>query len=107
MTTSADEIDVVDIPEESRYVVRLNGVEAELVYQLHGDRFVLVHTGVPEELGGRGIGGRLVATALERARAEHLTVVPWCPFATRWLRDHPDATAGVAIDWSARPPASR
>ena len=105
MSTSTDNIDVVDVPAENRFVVRLDGHEAELVYHAHGDRLVLVHTEVPHELGGRGIGGRLVRAAIARADAEHLTVVPWCPFARRWLRDHPDVAGAVDIDWQSHPPA--
>jgi predicted GNAT family acetyltransferase len=92
-------VEIVDNQQEHRFVLDAGGVEAELVYRLNGDRFVLVHTGVPDELGGRGIGGKLVLAALERARAEHLTVVPQCPFARRWLREHPDAYEGIPIDW--------
>ena len=106
MTTPADEIRVVDVPGERRYVVRLDGHEAELIYRLRGDRLVLVHTEVPDELSSHGIGGRLVAAAVERARAEHLTVVPWCPFARSWLREHSAAATGVTIDWQTRPPSS-
>jgi predicted GNAT family acetyltransferase len=106
MTTSADNIDVVDVPAEGHFVVRLDGREAELVYRLHDDRLVLVHTEVPDELGGRGLGGRLVAAAVDRAEREHLTVVPWCTFARRWLRDHPDVAAMVDIDWHSQPPPS-
>jgi hypothetical protein len=104
VTTSADEIDVVDVPAEHRFVVRLQGQEAELVYGLHDNRILLVHTEVPEELGGHGIGGRLVTAAIARAQADNLTVVPWCPFARRWLRDHPDVAATVTIDWTSQPP---
>ena len=104
MATSADEIDVVDVPAESRFVVRRDGYEAELVYTVHDGRFLLLHTEVPNELGGHGIGGRLVTAAVARAGAENLTVVPWCPFARRWLRDHPDVAATVTIDWKTPPP---
>jgi predicted GNAT family acetyltransferase len=62
---------------------------------------VLVHTGVPEEIGGRGIAGQLVRAALERARAEGLTLVPLCPYASRWLRDHPDEVDGIPVDWKS------
>ena len=103
MTTPADELEIVDVPAESRYVARQDGNEAELVYRLDGDRLVLVHTGVPDALGGHGLGGRLVQTAVERARAGALTLVPWCPFARRWLREHEDVASGVAIDWNAPP----
>ena len=105
MTPSTDHIDVVDVPTESRFVVRLEGHEAELVYHLNGDRLVLVHTEVPDEMSGHGIGGRLVSAAVARAESEHLTVVPWCPFARRWLGDHRDVAARVDIDGHSQPPA--
>jgi uncharacterized protein len=60
---------------------------------------VLVHTGVPDALGGHGVGGELVRAALQRAEREGLTVVPLCPYAREWLENHPDEAAGVEIDW--------
>ncbi|HYA68459.1 MAG TPA: GNAT family N-acetyltransferase [Acidimicrobiales bacterium] len=94
---------VVDLAEESRFVLREGGAEAELVYALEDGRLVLVHTGVPDEMAGRGVGGRLVKVALDRAAREGLRVVPLCPFARRWLRNHPDMAAGVDIDWRLPP----
>jgi predicted GNAT family acetyltransferase len=105
MTIPADDAPVVDDTAYSRFVIREGGAEAELIYALQGDRLILVHTGVPEEWGGHGIGGRLVRTALARARANGLTVVPWCPYARHWLQEHPDDAATVTIDWETpRPP---
>ena len=92
---------VCDDPRQSRLVVEQDGAEAELVYRRNGNRLVLVHTGVPEQLGGRGIGGRLVRAALERAASEDLTVVPRCPYARKWIKDHPDAAAGLTVDWQS------
>ena len=104
MTTPADDMEVVDVPAESRFVVRGPDAEAELVYHLNGKRLVLVHTEVPESWGGRGTGGRLVRAALARARTDDLTLVPWCPFARRWLKEHPDEASGVDIDFATLPP---
>ncbi len=94
---------VTDVPDESRFVLRQGHAVAELVYELEGARLALIHTGVPEELAGRGIGGRLVEAALDRARRDGLTVVPVCPFARRWLHHHAQAAAGVDIDWRGVP----
>lgn len=88
----------------SRFVVQQDDSVAELVYKIDGDRIVLEHTGVPESMGGRGIGGLLVQAAVNKAAEDRLTVVPWCPFTRRWLRDHPDSAATVTIDWKSRPP---
>jgi uncharacterized protein len=92
---------VRDDPGRSRLVVEQDGAEAELIYRRNGNRLVLVHTGVPDQLGGMGIGGRLVRTALERAAAQGLTVVPRCPYARKWIKDHPDAAVGVTVDWQS------
>jgi len=96
------DVDVQDDRDTSRFVVAQNGSTAELTYLTEG-RLILAHTDVPLSLEGRGIGGELVRAAVTRARAEHLTLVPWCPFARRWLRDHSDATEGVRIDWASAP----
>jgi uncharacterized protein len=97
--------DIVDDVASSRFVHVEEGHEAELVYRAEGGRLVLVHTGVPDELGGRGLGGRLVRAAIERAARTGETVAPWCPFARKWLQDHPDEVTTITIDWS--PPPAR
>jgi len=89
--------------EDGRFVFTDGAAEAELLFERDGDRLVLVHTGVPDELGGRGVGGALVRAAVEWAGKTGLTVVPWCPFTRRWLRDHPDVAREATIDWSSRP----
>ena len=101
MTTPTGEPEVTDVPAEHRFVVREHGATAELVYAMVEGELVLVHTGVPNELGGRGIGGRLVEAAIEKAERDHLSIVPYCPFAAQWLRDHPDAAGSVRIDWES------
>jgi uncharacterized protein len=80
-----------------RFTSTEDGHEAELTYRVEGDRITLLHTGVPEELGGRGIGGKLVEQAIAKAKADGLTIVPSCPFARGWLEKHPEAHDGVPI----------
>jgi uncharacterized protein len=97
----SDSADVIDNTGASRFELRADGWLAELVYRIRGDRLVLVHTEVPVELEGRGIGGRLVTAALDRAAREGLTLVPLCPFARGWLERHPDAASKVVIEWGS------
>jgi hypothetical protein len=107
MTIPADDAPVVDDTATGRYVISEGAGAAELFYRIDGDRMFLIHTGVPDEWSGHGFGSRLVRTALARAQANDLTVVPWCPFARRWLHEHPDEAAKVRIDWETpRPPRS-
>ena len=96
--------DVRDDPAAHRFVLEEDGKHAELLYRKRAGRLILTHTEVPEALGGRGIGGGLVRAAVALARAEDLTIVPWCPFARRWLTDHAGETDGVSIDWDTMPP---
>ena len=91
---------VIDVPAQGRFVVELEGHTAELVYRAEPGRLILVHTGVPSELEGRGIGSVLVRAAIARAADQGLTVVPWCPFARTWLGAHPDVADRVVIDWT-------
>ena len=98
---ATDDQPVTDNVGSHRFEVTIDGHLAELVYAVDDDRLVLIHTGVPDELEGRGLGGRLVRAALERAVREGLTIVPRCPFARSWLERHPDDAARVKIDWPA------
>jgi predicted GNAT family acetyltransferase len=99
MVPVSEDGDVTDNQAESRFELRAAGHLAELVYRRRGNRLVLVHTEVPPELAGQGIGGRLVAAAVERAARQGLTVVPLCPFARQYLERRAGEAANVAIDW--------
>jgi uncharacterized protein len=82
----------------SRFVSGAAGHEAELLYRVRNGRLILVHTEVPIELEGHGIGGKLVSAAVDYAAEHGLVVVPSCPFATSWLDRHPDIAARVQLD---------
>jgi uncharacterized protein len=94
-------VKVTDNAAESRFELREDARLAELVYRLRGHRLVLVHTEVPVELEGRGVGGRLVTAAVDRAVREGLILVPLCPFARGWLERHPETAARAVIDWDS------
>lgn len=84
-----------------RFAATTGSLTASLQYRRRGDRFVIVHTDVPAELRGRGLGRRLVEAAVAHASARGDTVVPLCPFARQWLRQHRDTAATVDIDWGS------
>lgn len=100
---SPDTRSVVDEEGNHRFVHVEDGMEAQLVYRTRPGKLILVHTEVPESLAGRGIAGSLVNAAVERARTTKETILPWCPYARKWLSDHPDVAAGITIDWSEPP----
>ncbi len=90
---------VTDNQAASRFELGADGSLAELLYRRVGNRLVLIHTEVPVELEGRGIGGALVTAAVDRAAREGLKLVPLCPFARGWLQRHPDVAKAATIDW--------
>lgn len=95
----SDAPQVTDDQAESRFELRSGGHLAELMYRRNGNRLVLIHTEVPVELEGQGIGGRLVRAAIDRAARDGMTVVPLCPFARGWLQRHPDVADRVPVEW--------
>jgi len=94
---------VIDDQDASRFEAVIDGDVAELTYRRRADRLILIHTGVPDSMAGRGIGGLLVRAAVERAGKEPLTPVPTCPFARDWLQRHPDVADTIDVDWGAPP----
>lgn len=68
----------------------MEGAIAWLSYTRGPSVLVLVHTEVPERLGGRGVAGRLARHAMEIARTDRLKVEPLCPFMIGWLARHPE-----------------
>lgn len=97
-----DSITITKNEAAQRYEAALDGIMAVLEYRREGDRIVYTHTEVPDELEGRGIGSALARRALDDARAQHLTVVPLCPFVSAYIRRHPEALPLVAPTFRER-----
>jgi predicted GNAT family acetyltransferase len=73
-----------------RFEAQIGDYLAVAEYRRVGDTITFTHTEVPEPLEGRGIASSLAHTALEQARAQHLTVIPQCPFFASYIRRHPE-----------------
>jgi predicted GNAT family acetyltransferase len=75
---------------ESRFERDADGHTALVFYHMEPGVITLVHTEVPPELSGRGVGSRLVRGVLEQVRAMGLKVVPKCPFVSAYMGKHPE-----------------
>ena len=74
-----------------RYVVVVNGHEAEMTFSKAGtSRIIIDHTGVPKELGGMGVGAALVERGVLDARAAGVKIIPLCPCAKAQIEKHPE-----------------
>jgi uncharacterized protein len=81
---------VRDNTERHRFELDAEGRVAFSQYRRDGDTIIFMHTEVPKELGGKGIGSALVRGALAIARAQGLTVAAVCPFVKAYLARHPE-----------------
>jgi hypothetical protein len=79
-----------DNSSRRRYEAEVDGHLAYVVYRREPGIITFVHTEVPKELSGRGIGSALARQVLEAARADGLKVVPMCPFIAAWMKKHPE-----------------
>jgi len=82
--------------QPGRFVVRIEGVEAYLLYERRGAVLDVQHTYTPPSLRGRDIAARLTEAAVTFARAEGLRILPTCSYTRRYLERRPELGALVA-----------
>ena len=80
--------DVVNNKAHHRYELVVDGHLAATYYKIEGAVITFIHTEVPDELAGKGIGSRLVKGALDQVRAAGLKVIPECPFVKAYIGKH-------------------
>ncbi|MEO7325275.1 MAG: GNAT family N-acetyltransferase [Dokdonella sp.] len=73
----------------NRFEAIVDDVLCVLEYRLDGKVITLLHTGVPDAVGGRGIAAALTKTALDTARHEGWRVVPACAYSLSYIARHP------------------
>ncbi|WP_137044583.1 GNAT family N-acetyltransferase [Pseudolabrys sp. FHR47] len=81
---------VRDAKDRHRFELEADGHVAFSTYERSGGTITILHTEVPNELGGRGIGTALAQGMLELIRAEGLKVKPLCPFVKAYIGKHPE-----------------
>ncbi len=80
----------------SRFELEIDDYTAFVDYELSPGTIVLIHTEVPKELSGRGIGSILAKAVLENVRAQGLKVEPRCEFLAGYIKKHPDSATLVS-----------
>ena len=81
---------VVNNTADYQFEVVSGALTSKLEYRMGKDRIALIHTEVPDELQGQGIGSDLVKTALQFAKDKDLKVLPYCPFVAAYIKRHPE-----------------
>lgn len=85
-------IDVVHIPDRSRYVITVDGETAGLSVAKEGDDGVVLfsHTEVDDAYEGQGLASKLVAGALDDVRRRDKRIEVTCEYVTGFLEKHPE-----------------
>jgi uncharacterized protein len=81
---------IVDNKAHHRFELVVEGHLAAAYYKVDGNVITFEHTEVPPELGGKGVGSKLVQAALDQVGAEGMKVIAECPFVKAWIGKHPE-----------------
>lgn len=73
-----------------RFEIKKDDYLAVLKYELLEGKIIFSHTGVPDALGGQGIGSRLAKAGLDYAKQNRLQVVALCSFISAYINKHPE-----------------
>jgi predicted GNAT family acetyltransferase len=91
ISANMKDFEVIHKPADGRFEVWKDGSVAYVEYDVHDGALDIMHTIVPFNLEGRGVGSALVEAAYEWGRGEGLVPVATCRFAHVWLQRHPEA----------------
>ena len=88
--------EIRDNSAKSRFELEVDGHIAFVNYRIAPGKIVLLHTEVPRELGGRGVGSILAKTTLEAVRAKGLKAEIRCDFLDAYVKKHAEYADVVA-----------
>ena len=82
--------DFHDNEERDRFELDVEGKTAFVSYRKTPDTITLVHTVVPPELGGKGVGSKLARATLDAVRAQRRKLTVECEFIRGYMSKHPE-----------------
>ena len=98
-----EDIRVADAPDRSRFEIQVGGEVAGFTeYRRRPGLIAFVHTLTDPRFEGRGLASQLVRTALTDARADGLSVLPFCPFVRGYIAGHTEYLDLVPEDMRAQ-----
>ena len=77
--------EVINNRADHRYELAVDGHSAATYYAVADGVITFIHTEVPPELGGKGIGSKLIKGALDQVRSDGLKVIAQCPFVKAFI----------------------
>lgn len=86
-------IKVIDNPAEHRFELPIEGSDGDIAaayYRIEEGALVLIHTEVPFQYSGQGLGSQLARGVFDMVRARGGKVVLRCSFMGRFFARHPE-----------------
>jgi predicted GNAT family acetyltransferase len=97
-----DEHEIANNTAMSQFELFTEGKTTVLQYRIQPGRIVFLHTEVPKEFEGKGIGSKLVRVGLKFASEQGLRVVPQCAFVAAYIRRHREFAGLVPPEYRSR-----
>ncbi|WP_159990255.1 GNAT family N-acetyltransferase [Pelistega ratti] len=73
------------------FFTEVDGHTAYIHYEPQGDNTLnILHTVVPEAIGGRGIAGKITEFMLNTAKENNYKIIPSCSYTESYLKRHPE-----------------
>lgn len=80
--------DIIHNSQENRYELVVEGHLSVVDYHMDGDKLVIIHVEVPEQLRGRGIAARMMEEVVRDATSKGLIIVPVCTYAQSYMQQN-------------------
>lgn len=81
---------IVNNTDLQQFELHVNGYTGIITYHLKGAVIELFHTEIPEPLRGNGLATMLTEHVLNYAKDNHLLIIPYCPFISHYIDQHPE-----------------
>ena len=75
-----------DNPNDGRFELDIAGQVAFANYRRNDDGLLIFHVETPRALRGQGVAARLMQRVFEAAQAEGRDLIPFCSYASSWMR---------------------
>jgi hypothetical protein len=93
-----------DNDARERFELDVEGHTAFVTYRKSPDTITLIHTEVPPELGGKGVGSKLARATLDAVRAQGRKLTVECDFIRNFMGKHTGCFCGaVEVEASGAP----
>ncbi|HWJ91192.1 MAG TPA: GNAT family N-acetyltransferase [Flavisolibacter sp.] len=81
---------IVNNEDNEQFEIVLERERAFLEYRWYKNSLALMHTFVPDSIGGKGLASALAAHAFEYAKSRKIKVRIYCSFVADYIKQHPE-----------------